>query len=426
MEVGRLPLFWETYRNRAFLPGAIPAPALLLLALAGAAAGSACHGAAGPDDSLDDPAGWQVPQAAYRLLAGEPRFVVPSEALPSQVVCQASNNNLDIIFHDGRLFLAWRSAPSHFASPLTEMWVVSSPDGGSSWDFEAHVALGTDVREPRLLSLSGELQLMFFEAGSDPLRFEPRALRRMFRSSAFRWTEAEVWSLSGEERPVVPWDVKVRGGTAWLTGYAGPHYGGPGSALDVLFFRSQDGRDWQPVVEGGAVYRGGVSEVAFEFGADDVLWGVGRNEDGDDSGFGSQIFWSGAGLPGQWNHLSQSDPERYDSPELFRHGADVYLAARRDVGGPFGPDGDLAAYSLRPKRSSLYRLDARQRRIEHLQDIPGAGDTAFCAVRRTGRDRFLLANYTSPLDAPDVSWLEGQTSPRGTAIYLMEIELRAP
>jgi len=397
----------------------------LFLALAGAVLGSACQGAPGLDDSLDDPAGWRVAAGEYQIRLGEPRFVVPSAALPPQVMCQAANNNVDIIFHAGRLFLAWRSAPNHFASELAEMWVVSSADHGNRWDFESRIALGTDVREPRFLSIGGELQLLFFEAGTDPLRFEPRALRRCFRRGDFSWTEPEVWHLPGEERPVVPWDVKVRGNTAWLTGYAGPHYGGGEDALDVLFYRSRDGRDWQPVGAQGSVYRGGVSEVAFEFANDGSLHAVGRNEDGDESGFGSQLFWSGAALPGEWNHLSHSDPERYDSPELFAHGADLYLAARRDVGGPFGPDGDLVAYSLRPKRSTLYRLNTAERRVEHLQDIPGAGDTAFCAVRRTGRDRFLLANYTSPLDAPDVSWLEAQTSPRGTSIYLMDVELLA-
>jgi hypothetical protein len=394
-------------------------------ALVAAATVAACQGSPGRDDSQDDPAVWRVPAREYRLRLGEARFVVPSPALPPQVLCQTANNNVDIIFHGGRLFLAWRSAPSHFASALAELWVISSEDDGFNWDFETRIALGTDVREPRFLSIGGELQLIFFEAGTDPLQFEPRALRRCFRPGAFRWTEPEVWRLTGEDRPVVPWDVKVRGNTAWLTGYAGPHYGGGEDALDVLFYRSHDGRDWQPVGAQGAVYRGGVSEVAFEFASDGSLHAVGRNEDGDESGFGSQVFWSGADLIGEWNRLSKSDPERYDSPEVFAHGADLYLAARRDVDGPFGPEGDMVGYSLRQKRSALFRLNTRDHSIEHLQDIPGVGDTAFCSVRRVGRDRFLLANYTSPLDAPDISWLEGQTSPRGTSIYLMDVELLA-
>ncbi len=382
-----------------------------------------CGETGGWHQASDDPADWSVEPGIYDPVAGEPRFVVPADNLPLEVQCQAANNNVDIIFHQGRLFLAWRSAPNHFASAEVQMWVVSSPDNGATWDFEALVDLDTDVREPRFLSIGGELQLMFFEAGTDPLKFEPRALRRSFRRGPGEWSGAEEWQLPGEDRPVVPWDVKVRRGQAWLTGYAGEHYSGEGGGLDVLYYRSADGRCWQPVQRAAPVYHGGISEVAFEFAADGTLWAVGRNEDGDATGFGSQLFWAENGGQESWRHLVSSDPERYDSPELFRHGQDIYLAGRRDVGGPFGADGDLAAYSLRPKRSALYRIDTRNYSIQHLFDVPGVGDTSFFAARRTGRHTFLLANYTSPLDEPDVSWLTGQTSARGTQIYLMEIEL---
>ena len=27
------------------------------------------------------------------------------------------------------------------------------------------------------------------------------------------------------------------------------------------------------------------------------------------------------------------DPERYDSPEMFRHGKEIYMVARGDIGG---------------------------------------------------------------------------------------------
>jgi hypothetical protein len=54
----------------------------------------------------------------------------------------------------------------------------------------------------------------------------------------------------------------------------------------------------------------------------------------------------------------------------------------------------------------------------HLLDLPSAGDTAFPSIRRLGAHEFLIANYTSPLDAPDASWLDGQVL-GGTAIYLV-------
>jgi hypothetical protein len=385
--------------------------------LAAALAWLGCGPEAGTQDPSDDPAAWQVAPGAYRLEVGAARFVVPSAGLPARVRPQAANNNVDLAFHDGRVILAWRSAPSHFASADAELWVVSSADGGETWAYEAHVALGSDVREPRLLAFRGELQLMFFEAGTDPLAFEPRAIWRLFRRGAGDWTAPERWL----DAPVVPWDLKARAGRAWLTAYAGEHYTGEPAGIDVLFWSSEDGREWSPVEGQERVYRGGVSEVAFELDAAGGLWAVGRNEDGDQSGFGAQVCRAEPGALADWRCLAASDPERYDSPELFRHGEELYLAARRDVGGPFGPAGDMVAYSLRPKRSALYRLDAGRSAVEHLTDLPGAGDTAFPAVRRSGAHTFLLANYTSPLDDLDLAWLEGQTSPRGTQIYLSDL-----
>ena len=40
------------------------------------------------------------------------------------------------------------------------------------------------------------------------------------------------------------------------------------------------------------VISGGITEVGFAFDLSGNLWGVGRNEDGDDSGWGSRIFYA--------------------------------------------------------------------------------------------------------------------------------------
>jgi hypothetical protein len=84
---------------------------------------------------------------------------------------------------------------------------------------------------------------------------------------------------------------------------------------------------------------------------------------------------------------------------LLRHGERLYLIARRDIGGPFDQKKSelsfeeqrsqyLADYSLRPKRSALYRIDTEAQRVVHLADLPSAGDTAFPAVRRLSAHRF--------------------------------------
>ncbi len=375
----------------------------------------------------DDPS--NLVAAEYDIVASEPRFIIPSAVIPTAARSFASNNNVDIVLHEERLFLAWRTAPSHFASTQTQMHILSSPDLGVTWQFEHTVALGTDVREPRLFVIGGVLHFLFFEAGSNPAAFEPKRIWRSQRIAAQQWTPIEVLT----DAPEVPWDIKSRSGLAFLTSYQGEHYTGVGLPDIRVFLRSSsDGRTWSNVDGNPFVYRGGVSEAAFEFDSDGSLWAVTRNEDGDTTGFGSHVCFAPADALAQWQCSTRSDPERYDSPEMFRHENDIYLLARRDVGGPYDQGaGDLTFdeqrsrnlldYSFRPKRTALYKLNKEARRVEHVQDLPGAGDTAFPSVVQTGPHTFLLANYTSPLDQPNATWFEGQTSPRGTQIYLLTL-----
>ena len=365
----------------------------------------------------------------FDVVASAPRFIIPGDTLPAQFQPFASNNNVDLRFHDGRLYLAWRAAPNHFAGTDTHLYIMSSADGGETWAYERDIFLATDMREPRLLAFNGFLQLMFFEAGSDAGQFTPVRMWRTRRLGPAQWSDLELLSDAGE----VPWDVKIHDGVAYRTSYMGDHYGaGETSDVEVFFKQSSDGTQWTNVGDRARVYVGGVSEVAFDFDRDGRLWAVTRNEDGDATGFGSHLCTAPPDDLSAWDCPSVTDPERYDSPKMFRHGDDLYLLARRDVGGPYdGRDADLSlaerrgryliAYSLRPKRFALYKIDRQARRVTHVMDLPGVGDTAFPAVQQTGPDSYLIANYTSPLDEPDVSWLRGQTNPRGTQIYLLTL-----
>lgn len=383
----------------------------------------------------DDPNDWDVdPDLAYEPTLSEPRFVVPSDSLPVGLDLLPANNNVDIAFHEGRLFMAWRNAETHFASPNARMIVVSSGDQGVTWQLEDVIALGADVREPRLLSWKGTLFLYFFEAGTNWAAFEPKVMWRKERLAQGVWTALESWGEPGE----VPWDLKARSGRIWLTSYRGNHYSLRDLHLSIMFKQSLDGRTFTPVnPDRPVVHEGGASEAAFEMDEGGSLWAVLRNEDGDETGFGSLLCTAPPEDLSAWDCPDRSDPERYDSPEMFRHGRDIYLVARRDIGGPFdqGLEGlsleerrlkYLVDYWQRPKRTALYRVDTAKRRIVWLTDLPSAGDTAFPSVRRLDAHSFLLANYTSPLDQPDLTWMEGQTLPEGTRIYLLTISFVAP
>ena len=366
---------------------------------------------------------------SWEPVLGNERQVVPSGPLPEQVQVQTANNNVSITLHEDRLFMGWRTAPSHFASGEAVMHLVSSTDLGWTWEREATFALGADLREPLLFEVDGRLHFTLFEAGTDPLAFEPHTLWRTWRRGFADWTEPEVWGEEGE----VAWEVKVAGGEAFLTSYIGPHYDFDEEVeLDVRFQSSLDGLSWAPVGAEAAVYTGGASEAAFEFDDRGLLWAVLRNEDGDASGFGSLLCYAIQETPGDWRCPEVSDPERYDSPRMFKHEGELYLLARRDIGGPYDQGLDLplpearwenlVAYSGRPKRTALYRIDREAHEVEHLLDLPSAGDTAFPSVVQLDAHRFLVANYTSPVWDGDRTWLEGQVSDEGTRIYLVEIE----
>ena len=373
----------------------------------------------------DDPEAYAFDtKRPWTVRATEPTFVAPSLALPKEVRTMASKNNVAITYHDGRLFMAFRSSNLHFASEHTRMFIVSSGDDGKTFRHEHTVALGSDVREPLFVSFGSKLRFFFFQAGTNPLAFEPKAIMRTEWMAPGHFSDNVA--ISGPEE--VPWDVKVRKGRVWMTSYKGNHYQGGVSSLDVSFKVSDDGENFVPVnAERPVVYHGGVSEVAFEFDRGGNLWGVTRNEDGDPSGFGAHVCFAPAAALAEWECSEKSFPERYDSPRMFRHGDEIFLVARRDPEGVYDVSQsevfenrriqNLLGYSSRKKRTALYRLNQETRTIEHVFDLPGVGDTCFPSIHRLDAHRFLLANYTSPLDS-DPPWFEGQTSERGTQIYL--------
>lgn len=377
--------------------------------------GACVEVAAGPSD---DPADWddQVEPGAYTPVLSDAVWTIPGDGLP--VPTFASNNNVSLLVADGVWYLAFRTAPTHFAWPETEMHVIASADEGATWTFEHTVALGTDVREPSLQLIDGVLSLSFFQGGDDPFAFEPQAVWRSERCAQGAWVD----EVLEPDTTRVPWDRKVRGGVLYRTSYTGEHYGD--GILDLHFDASTDGgRTFAPVGD-DPVYHGGNSEAAFEIMRDGTLWAVTRNEDGDATGKGAMVCRGAPGAIGVWDCPAVSDPQRYDSPELIRHGDELYLLARRDLGGAYGEDDSILPYSTRPKRTALYRIDQDTREVIPLVDLPSAGDTAFVSAWRTGPHTWLLANYSSPIDQPgdlDRSWLDGQTNPRGTGIYLMTL-----
>lgn len=380
-----------------------------------------------------------LPDACAAITAGAPGVsdaitVVPDPAaMPDGVVSQVSHNNLDIVWHAGRLFFAFRTAPTHFADESVVMYVVSTEDQ-KTWRLETRIALGKDLREPRFLTLGDRLVLYFARLGEVTFTFKPEAMMMTEQLGGCSWSEPIEIDPVGEAG-FIPWRAREIDGVGYLVGYAGGEniYEIGNGGIRVHWAKTTDGQTFEPVAPGkSAVLEGGVSETDWAFLDDGGIVAVGRNEAGDEDGFGSKICRAPAGSLGDWT--CAPDPRKYDSPLVFRHGADVYLIARRqvandgdyDLGDDTLPLEDRAvayqkAYWGTPKRCSLWRVDPEMLSVEHLLDLPSNGDTCFASAVALGASRYLVYNYTSPLDDPELAWRDGQFGP--TSIYRLTLAL---
>ena len=364
----------------------------------------------------------------YPPKLSEPLWIIPSVQLPQGVNPQKSNNNVSISIFNHRLYVAFRTGPTHFASKKTGMYIISTSDG-KTWRKEMEFFLGRDFREPHLVPVNGKLHFYCFAAGTSMTSFEPDFISLYTTDGTGNWTGPTQVLEKGE----VHWEMKPRNGKLWMTSYSGSHYQVQGDVKVNLHLKyGTDGINWNALGDSGHVYQGGVSETAFEFDRTGNLWGVTRLEDGDATGFGSHVVFAPKDNLGQWEFPSTADPNCYMSPKMFRHGDELYLIARYQLGSkPFGRANrnrsmawqrivNWVGFSLSPKTTALYRINKKIRQVEWVMDLPGAGDTAFPSVIRLSRDRFLIANYTSPPQRKHRSWLHGQLG--RTGIYLQVID----
>jgi len=359
--------------------------------------------------------------------------VVPSEGLPAQVIVQPSANTLDLAEHEGRLFLAFRTAPNHFANDQTRIYVVSTTDE-QTWTFEAEFFLGTDLREPRLLAFEGRLFLYVSVLGSNPIAFEPQGIRVSERTAPGQWTDLQpLW-----EDAFILWRARVLKGTPHLLGYrgGGDIYSGNLAAIDVHLLTTDDGVTLTPLVPGQTtVLHGGVSETDVAYAPDGALIAVSRVEAADGQGFGSRICRAEPGALADWTCVS--DPKKYDSPLVFADQGRVLLIGRRNVteSGAYDlgmtdltPEKQWLTYELaywkEPKRCALWQVDPGTLAVTWLLDLPSLGDTCFASVVPRGPGRYVVYNYSSPIDGdPAISWRDGQLGE--TRIYRMDLDLDA-
>ncbi len=356
-----------------------------------------------------------------RVTQGAARLVVPGPACVEGLTVLAANNNLDVCEHEGRRYLAWRTAPNHFASADARLNVVSSGDGGTTWEYETSISLHRDVREPRFLSWNGQLFLYFFTLGTVWYRFQPDRVH-VTELTASGWTTPEAISEPG----VVEWRPRLLGGRPVMSVYLGADttYSTHPEPTRVELWTTADGRAWHPLdPEQPVAHVGGTETDIVE--APGGGWVAVTRMEGP-HGWGSDVCR--AAEPGTRNWRTRRYPNKLDSPYMFRDRDNVLLVARRQV--PFGGRYDLGwrypsppqrtrlyqlIYWATPKRTALWHVDPESLELTWLADLPGRGDCCFPAVVPDRTGSFTVYDYSSPLDRPNRPWFFGQ---RGrTVIY---------
>ena len=170
------------------------------------------------------------------------------------------------------------------------MIIASAPfvadDLEYSWEVEHVLQIGYDMREPYFIFAGEVLHFFSFKAGTNPIEFSPDNVYRMQKQESV-WTDPEPMAEPGE----VMWQFTEENGTHYVTSYFGEHYTINLGSIVQHFNKSIDGINWEPAdAENVISYTGGISEVGFAFDLEGNLFGVGRNEDGDNSGWGSRTF----------------------------------------------------------------------------------------------------------------------------------------
>eukprot|EP00746_Dinoflagellata_sp_MGD_P151016 gnl/MRDRNA2_/MRDRNA2_82733_c0_seq1.p1 gnl/MRDRNA2_/MRDRNA2_82733_c0~~gnl/MRDRNA2_/MRDRNA2_82733_c0_seq1.p1 ORF type:complete len:446 (-),score=59.28 gnl/MRDRNA2_/MRDRNA2_82733_c0_seq1:415-1752(-) len=347
-----------------------------------------------------------------------------------------ANNNVSVASFGNDIVIAYRTAETHFASPSAKITVATSRNLEDWQDIWEYSTGQDDLREVLLWEFKGKLFLYYCCLEPHKRGFAPKGMHWTSTTNLKLWTDHVGMGRKTE----ITWDVKVNEGVAYKVGYVGNHYGAGDSVVSVVFECSNDGETWKPVGKDMVVYRGGISEVSFAFTAKGDLVAIGRNEDGDHTGFGSQLFFAPKNDLGSWVPLKVSLPHRFDSPRMLVMQGEVVLFARyaRDPYNvvpqwmasciPFTISKivNLVVYSAKPKSSAVYRLDLPDNQGAWPKDSvqlvrcfeDSFGDTGFFSVAKISdkTDEWVVANYASASCHSHAPWFYGQVY--ATNIYV--------
>lgn len=355
---------------------------------------------------------------AQTLQTTEWKRLIPSENLPPEIEVQRANNNLDAVFYQGKYYVAFRTAPSHFASKKVRLYVMSSVDF-EHWKYETEFFIKADLREPRFVEYHGKLYFYFFELGSNLFKFEPRYVcMSMYDGNS--WTQKQIINLDG----FVPWRFRVHDDKIYLSAYYGVDLYNNTHRADLRLFTSQDGIHYTAISKEPQVAIKGAEEGEFIFDVENNLWSIVRVE-----GAGSYLCYADKDSLGHWK--KKFSKLKYDSSLLIELGGEIYLISRRHLKGDatqveFPNKGqrrnNLLKYSLSRKVTAIFRINREKMEVEHVMDFPSTGDNAFPAAIRRDENSYYLLNYSSNINKRPKNWLRGQLGK--TYIYWTVLSLK--
>lgn len=329
---------------------------------------------------------------------------VPSDAIPENINCRNSNNNIDLVRFNGRYYCAFRTAPTHFASKKTVIYIISSTDL-KSWKKETEFFVNADMREPRFIEFNNQLHFYFFEGGTKMFKFEPKHIWNS-RLTDTGWTAKIKTNLDG----FVNWRFRTYNNKLYLSAYYGVNLYKNDHQANLRLFTSDNGIHFTQISEQPQVSTKGAEEGEFIFDKTGNLWATVRLE-----GSGSYLCFASKDSIDKW-HTTFSKL-KYDSALMFEKGEDIYLISRRHLKGNATevevPDKkqrrkNLLRYSFSKKVTALFKINKEKMEIEHVMDFPSTGDTAFPAIASIDEHTFFLLNYSSDIIKRSKIWIGGQ------------------
>ena len=288
--------------------------------------------------------------------------------------------------------LAVRTSLVHFASPLTRIVVFRSDDQGATWSTESVIDRRRDLREPRFLDLDGKLFLYFFEAGVNPLAFEPGRVLAIERTGAeVSWSDPVVVSPDDS----VVWRTKIVDGVPYMVRYrgGGDSYAAGEAEIEVELLTTDDGYDWRPGRPGSS------GRAHRRRRRDGLRVRRGRSAVGRDAQRGRRAWPLRLAdlhraarrhhrLGRAWTTRGSST-RRWCSPTAATSGCSPVVRWPTTAATTWAPRGCpgtrqllayQAAYWVTPKRLALWKLDTDRRQVDWVADLPSRGDTAFPGI----------------------------------------------